>query len=101
MVEEYVKDLHRIGLILVAVTLVSTITYIIASLVFSNGHMDFSALDFVTLSCLMISGSSIVGYIESKYHYKPFEEISIPIWPILMLIAIGIVAYLWWRLSLI
>ena len=101
MVEEYVKDLHRIGLILVIVPLVFTIIYSIAALVFSNGHIDFSAQDFVTLSCLVISGSSIVGYIESKYHYKPFEKISIPVWPILLLIAVGIVLYLWWRLSLI
>ena len=101
MVEEYVKDLHRIGLILVIVPLVFTIIYSIAALAFSNGHIDFSAQDFVTLSGLVISGSSIVGYIESKYHYKPFEKISIPVWPILLLIAVGIVLYLWWRLSLI
>ena len=101
MVEEYIKDLHRIGLILVIVPLMFAIIYGITALVFSNGHIDFSAADYVALSCLVISGSSIVGYVESKYHYRPFEEISIPVWPILLLIAVAILLYLWWRLTLI
>lgn len=99
LVEEYVKDLYIIGLILLITPLVIATIWLVSSILSSIPiAFDFA---YITFLSLIISGSSIIGYIGSKYRYKPFGkgEISIPIWPILLLIAAAIVIYLWWRLS--
>ena len=100
LVEEYVKDLYVIGVILIIVPLAFLVgDFVLFSL---SNSLDFFDYNIMIYLSLIIYGSSIVSYIGNKYHYKPFEkrEISIPVWPILVLIAVAIVIYLFWRLSL-
>ncbi|UCE29153.1 MAG: hypothetical protein JSV85_07890 [Candidatus Bathyarchaeota archaeon] len=69
MVEEYVKDLYRIGLILFAVPVVLILLAI--ALAILGQPVDFELFNSVLgVSSLVISGLLIMLYLSIKYYYK-------------------------------